>query len=164
MSRLSPTGRPSPAHKTQGFTMIEALTTLMALSVVVRIGIPGYQEMRLKAHAAQVVADIQVLRAAVNEYQADHLAWPEDVGPGLVPIDLAPYLDGLSFKRRLYQLDWQNWKLPSGLPGRPGARAILAVSVETEDRALGVALGELLGTTTNHFSVGDTYTFVLDSE
>ena len=164
MNRLSPKGRPSPTHPTLGFTMIEVLTALMVMSVVVRIGIPGYQGVTLKAHAVQVVADIQELRTAVNEYQADHLGWPEDVGPGLVPIDLAPYLDGLTFKRRLYQLDWQNWRLPSGLPGRPGARAILAVSVVTEDRALGVALEDLLGTTTNHFSVGDTYTFVLDSK
>ena len=144
--------------------MIEVLTVLMVMSVVVRIGVPEYQGVVIKAEAVQVVADINVVRAALNEYQAEYHLWPEDFGPGRVPPALAPYLDGLTFNRDRYQLDWQNWSLPAGLPGNPGARAVLAVSVLTEDRALGAALEELLGSTANHFSLGDTYTFIIQTD
>jgi prepilin-type N-terminal cleavage/methylation domain-containing protein len=153
----------SASHRKRlGFTMIEVLTVLMATSVVVRIGVPSYQEVALKAEAVQVAADLNVVRAAVNEFQSEHHRWPEDFGPGLVPPELAPFLDGLTFNRGRYQLDWQNWVLPDGLPNRPGARAILAVSVVTEDRALGAAVRDLLGTAGSHFTLGDSYTFVLD--
>jgi prepilin-type N-terminal cleavage/methylation domain-containing protein len=145
-----------------GFTMIEVLTVLMVMSVVVRIGVPRYQEVAIKAEAVQIAADLNVVRTAVSEFQSEFNRWPEDFGPGLVPPELAPFLDGLTFNRGRYRLDWQNWALPDGLPNRPGARAILAVSVVTEDRALGAALEDLLGSAGNHFILGDTYTFILD--
>jgi prepilin-type N-terminal cleavage/methylation domain-containing protein len=151
-------------RKKLGFTMIEVLTALMIMSVVTRLGLPGYQGVVLKAEAIQVVADFNVVRQAVAEYQADHNSWPGDFGPGLVPPELAPYLNGLPFNRGRYKLDWQNWALPNGLPNQPGARAILAVSVVTNDRALGAALEDLLGSNRNHFSLGDTYTFIIETD
>jgi hypothetical protein len=75
---------------------------------------------------------------------------------------LVPYLDGLTFHRRGYTLDWQSWAIPDGLPGQPGARGVLALSVETQDRALGAAVEDLLGSNANHFMIGNTYTFILE--
>lgn len=149
--------RPGP-----GFTIVEALTALMVLSVLARLSLPIYQELRLKTQTAQVAADIEAVRTAVSEYQSDHPFWPRDRGPGIVPPELAPYLEGLSFNRGPYRLDWQNWALPDGLPDRPAARAVLAVSVVTENRALGLALQELLGASASHFAIGNSYTFILD--
>ncbi len=146
-----------------GFTVLEALTALMVLSVLVRLGLPIYQGVRLETQAAQIAADITAVQAAVSEYRSEHSSWPRDLGPGIVPPELVPYLDGLPFNRGPYRLDWQNWALPDGLPDHPGTRAVLAVSVVTEDRALGVALLELLGPTAKHFAIGDSYTFILDA-
>ena len=156
--------RSPAARKRWGFTMIEVLTVLMVMSVMVRIGVPSYRGVALKAEAVQIAADIHVVRAAVNEFQSDHNRWPADYGPGLVPPELAPYLDGLSFNRGRYRLDWQHWALPKGLPGRTDVRAILAVSVVTTDRALGAALEEMMGSAVKHLTLGDTYTFILDTE
>lgn len=150
-------------RKKLGFTMIEVLTVLMVMSAVVRIGIPNYQEIRLKAEAIQVVADFHVVRQAVFEYQAENNGWPQDFGPGLVPPELADYLEGFSFNRGRYQLDWENWALPSGLPSNPDARTILGITIVTQDRALGAALQELLGSTSAHFSLAGNYTFILET-
>lgn len=150
-------------RKKLGFTMIEVLTVLMVMSAVVRIGIPNYQEIRLKAEAIQVVADFHVVRQAVFEYQAENHGWPQDFGPGLVPPELADYLEGFSFNRGRYQLDWENWALPSGLPSNPDARTILGITIVTQDRALGAALQELLGSTSAHFSLAGNYTFILET-
>jgi len=152
-------------RKKLGFTMVEVLTTLMVISVVVRIGIPNYQEVRLKAEAVRVAGDFASVRVAAINYQADHNAWPRDFGPGQIPPELASYLpDGFSFYRGRYRLDWENWVLPSGLPSNPDARAILGVSIVTEDRALGAALEALLGNNSANFSMAGSYTFILETQ
>ncbi len=148
-----------------GFTLIEVLTALMVMSVVVRLGIPNYQEVRTRAEAASAAGDFHVVRQAVMAYQADNNAWPPDLGPGQTPPELADYLPAeFSFNRGLYRLDWENWSLPSGLPSHPQVRSVLAVSVVTENRALGAALADLLGSSTPHFSLTGNYTFVLNTQ
>ena len=88
-----------------------------------------------------------------------------ELSKGQVPPDLVPYLpDGFSFKRGRYQLDWENWPLPSGLPSSPGTRAILGVSVVTEDRALGLALEDFITPSAAHFALAGSYTFVLATQ
>jgi prepilin-type N-terminal cleavage/methylation domain-containing protein len=155
----------SRLRKKLGFTMIEVLTALMVMSVVVRIGIPNYQEVRLRAEAAQVAGDFNVVRQAVFEYLAENHSWPPEFGTGQVPPGLTPHLpEGFTFQRGRYQLDWEHLMLPSGLPSHPDARAILGVSIVTEDRALGAALEEILGSTSTHFSLGGSYTFVLETQ
>jgi len=152
-------------RKKLGFTMVEVLTTLMVMSVVVRIGIPNYQEVRLKAEAVQVAGDFNVVRQAAFEHLAENHGWPRDFGAGQIPPELASYLpDGFSFQRGRYQLDWENWVLPSGLPSNPDARAILGLSIVTEDRALGAALEALLGSNSNNFSLAGSYTFILETQ
>jgi len=150
--------RPLPRR---GFTLIDVLTALMLISVFVRIGIPVYRSVVLRAETGRVGSDFEVVKEAVTEYHAEHGEWPEESGPGLVPPGLAPYLDGLPFIRGRYRLDWQHWQLPSGLPGVTAVRAALALSVITEDRALGAALLEALGSSGAHFALGDSYTFIL---
>ena len=151
-------------RKKLGFTMVELLTTLMVISVVVRLGIPNYHEVRLKAEAVQVAGDFNVVRHAAFEYMTDHNGWPQDFGAGQVPPELTSYLPpGFSFQRNRYQLDWENWAIPSGLPSHPELRAILGLSIVTEDRALGAALEGLLGSGRANFSLGPSYTFIVET-
>lgn len=151
----------APPLQRRGFTLIDVLTALVLISVFVRIGIPMYERVIRQAETLRVESDFEAVRQAVVEYHIDHGEWPEESGPGLVPPRLAPYLDGLPFVRGRYRLDWQHWPLPSGLPGVPAVRAALALSVITEDRALGAALVEALGSRGAHFALGDSYTFIL---
>lgn len=152
---------PGRHRRRLGFTVMEVMTALMVLSVLARIGIQAYQGAARRSEAAQVVADFDMVRQALSRYRANSDDWPRDYGPGIVPPELKPYLGGLGFHRRHYRLDWQNWPLPHGLPGRPAVRGVLALSVETEDRALGAAFTRLLEPDWKHFIIGDTYTFVL---
>ena len=157
------TGRRS-LREALGFTMVEVLTALMVMSVVVRIGIPNYQEILLKAEATRALADFELVRLAAFEFQADNHTWPQDAAAGQVPPGLEPYLpEGYSFHRGLYDLDWESWVLPSGLPAHADARGLVGVSVVTEDQRLGAALETLVGSNASHFSLGDTYTFLVDS-
>jgi prepilin-type N-terminal cleavage/methylation domain-containing protein len=150
-------------RKKLGFTMIEVLTALMVMSTLVRIGIPSYQEIRLKAEAAQVAGDFRVVRQAVYNHLAEDHRWPAEVGTGQVPLELVDDLpEGFTFQKGRYQLDWENLTLYSGLPNNPRVRTILGVSIVTQNRALGAALEEILGSNSAHFSLAGTYTFVLE--
>ena len=105
------------------------------------------------------------MRQADYEYLAEHRGWPGEYGAGYVPPELGPYLpEGFSFNRGRYQLDWEHWILPSGLPSSPDTRAILGVSILTEDSALGAALEDLIGSAFSHFSLAGSYTFVLETQ
>lgn len=151
-------------RKRAGFTFVELLTVTVLVGTLARISAPGVHDVLLDARAASVVGDIDVVRVAALGHQADHFTWPADAGPGDVPPGLAPYLpEAFDFQGPGYVLDWDVWPLPDGLPGAPGTRLLLAVTVVTEDRALGLAVAEAMGGGT-HFSLGSRYTFLVETE
>jgi len=144
--------------------MVEVLTVVVVVSTLARIGVPGFHEVLLKARATEVIADFQTVRVAAFGYHADNLRWPADGYTGQVPSGLETYLpENFSFERLGYRLDWENWALPDGLPGTAGASAVVAISVVTEDRELGRALADVLGGAMAHYELGNTYTFVIES-
>ena len=147
----------------RGFTMVELLTVGVVMSTLARIAVPNVHEVILKARAAEVMGDIEVVRVAVANYHAKHMAWPADGYTGEIPAGLREFLpEGFSFFQAGYALDWESWDLPGGLPQAPEVRALLGISVVTEDRELGQAVTELFGGASGHYSLGDSYTFVLE--
>lgn len=154
---------PREQEERHGFTMVEVLTVVVVMGTLVRMSVPSFHEVLVRARAAEVIGDFETVRVAVLNYHADHLQWPQDGYAGQVPEGLGPYLpEGFTFQGMGYQLDWENWVLPAGLPQDPEARGILAVSVVTEDRELGEALADILGGGMAHYALGDAYTFVIE--
>lgn len=146
-----------------GFTMVEVLTVAVVMGTLVRIAIPNFHEILLKARAAEVLGDFETVRIAVLNYNADHHTWPEDGYTGQIPQGLGEYLpDNFDLTGPGYRLDWENWILPDGLPRNPGSGILLGISVVTEDRELGQAVLDLLGNAMAHYALGDTYTFVVE--
>lgn len=155
--------RPLPEGERRGFTMVEVLTVMMVMGTLARMSVPSFHEVLVRARAAEVIGDFETVRVAVLSYHADHNQWPADGYTGQVPAGLAEYLpENFSFEGAGYSLDWENWVLPDGLPQDPAARGVLAVSVVTEDRDLGFALGDILGGGMAHYALGDAYTFVIE--
>jgi len=154
-----------PDEERLGFTMVEVLTVMVVMGTLARMAVPSFHEVLVRARAAEVIGDFETVRVAVLSYQTDHHQWPADGHTGQVPPGLAEYLpDNFSFEGLGYRLDWENWVLPGGLPQDPEARAVLAVSVVTEDLELGQALGDILGGGMAHYALGDAYTFVIERQ
>lgn len=152
-----------PGVRRRGFTMVEMLTVAVVMGTLARIATPDFNNVVLGARASTVAGDFQIVRLAVINYRADHIDWPADGYEGLVPDGLASYLpDGFSFVRQGYRIDWENWALPDGLPGHPGAGELVGISIVTDDHALGRALVRLLGKSMPHYSLGSRYTFVIE--
>lgn len=154
-------GRPD-AGRRGGFTLIELLVAVSIVGILAGLAIPNMKAVLLRARATQLAGDMEVVRAAAQQYNGDHQSWPDETPAGTVPAGLAPYLpDNYSFNRDGYQMDYENWSLPGGLPGDPGTHTLIGVSVVVTDPTLGNALIELLGKAIV-FSVGNTHTVVID--
>lgn len=145
-----------------GFTLVELLVTAAILGILAGLAIPNMKTILLRARAAELAGDMEVVRVATQTYNGYTHTWPPETAAGTVPTELTPYLpDGYSFARDGYQLDYENWNLPSGLPGDPSTHTLIGVSVVVADPLLGNALMELLGSAIV-FSVGSTHTVVID--
>lgn len=145
-----------------GFTLIEIMIVTLILGILAGLGVPTYRRMIVKAHAARVAGDFNVVKMAAYSYFADHGAWPPDVNRGVVPPGLVPYLPAnFQFVEPDFKIDWDNWSLPDGTPTEPGTNVLVGISVVTPDPELGHAVIDLLGNTNVHYTIGEHYTFVL---
>ena len=150
------------ASRRGGFTLIELMIVAAVVGILAGLAIPNLRTMLYKARAVEIAAEMDVVRHAVLDYQADNMLWPAEAAAGVVPTGLAANLPGnYSFVKEGYQLDYENWALPSGLPGDPNARALIGVSVVVDDVTMGNALVEFLGSAIL-LSVSTTHTIAID--
>jgi len=162
MRAARPGGGPSTDARRGGFTLIELLVVAAIVGILAGLAIPNLRTVLLRARATELAGDMEVVRTAVLQYNGDQHTWPGDTPAGTVPAGLEPYLpEGYSFERNGYQLKYENWDLPGGLPGDPRTRTLVGVSVVVEEAMLGNALVEFLGSAIV-FSVGNAHTVVID--
>jgi len=145
-----------------GFTLVELMVVAAIVGILAGLAIPNLRTVLLRARATELAGDMEVVRTATLSYNGDHHTWPSESPAGTIPTGLTEYLpDNYSFVRNGYQLDFENWSLPGGLPGDPSTHTLVGVSVVVTDPSLGNALVELLGSSIV-FSVGNTHTVVID--
>ena len=143
--------------------MIEMITVAVVMGTLVRVALPNLHDALLNARAAEVVTEFETVRLAVLSYRSNHAQWPEDAYVGQIPSGLAEFLpEDFDFIGAGYRLDWENWVLPSGLPQHPETDLLLGISIVTEDAELGYAVVDFLGGEMAHYTLGTSYTFVID--
>ncbi len=143
----------------RGFALVEVLLVLVILSILAALAQPNLHRAIVKARAADVVGNLEVVRVAVLNYQADHNEWPPDARRGRIPRGLEEYLPtGFSFRKPEYTLDYQNWTRRR----RRRRRAVfdVGITVITRDRELGRAVLDLLGA--NTWVSGRKYTWIIE--
>ena len=150
------------AARRGGFTLVELLVVVAIVGILTGLAIPNLRTVVVRARAADVAADLDVVRVAVLQYNADAHVWPAESGAGETPAELVDYLPaGFTFQGDGYQLDFERWSLPGGLPGDPSTRTLIGVSVITDGADLGNAVAQLLGGSIL-FSAGNTHTVLID--
>jgi prepilin-type N-terminal cleavage/methylation domain-containing protein len=145
-----------------GFSLVELLMAVSIVGILTGLAIPNLRTMQFRARAAEVAGDLDVVRVATVSYNADVHQWPADATAGTVPTELTNYLPAnFSFAGNGYELKFENYALPGGLPFDPQTTQIVAVSVAADSEGLSNAIQELLGGSIIA-SVGTTHTVLID--
>jgi prepilin-type N-terminal cleavage/methylation domain-containing protein len=143
----------------RGFTFIEILVVMIVLSILAGLGVLKYIDLKHRALATSAIADLQAIRLAGYSAWYEHGVWPGEVGAGVVPAGLAPYLPGgFKFTKPEYTLDWDNFVPPGG---GPTGTMQLGVVVTSSDARLMKTLQNNLGGKEPFFALGGTLTFVI---
>jgi len=146
-------------RRRRGFTFIEILVVVVVLSILSGLAILKYMDLRHRALTTSAIADLQAVRLAGYSVWYEHGVWPGEVGAGVIPGGLAPYLPGgFTFSKPEYTLDWDNFVPPGGGPSE-GMQ--LGVVITSSNSRLMKTLQNNLGSKAPFFAVGGTLTFVI---
>ncbi len=139
----------------RGWTMIELLVVIVVMGVLSSLAVLKYIDLTRTAMTSRIVSEFVAVRLAAYNYEADNNnMWPAEVGAGVEPPELTPYLPaGFLFNNPSYTLDWDN--LGTGGPYQIG------ISMTTTDARLMNAIVQTLGSKAPYFVVGNTLTYVL---
>jgi len=122
----------------RGFTLLELVIALTIVAIMMGVAIPAYFTFLTNTRAAQAVADLQAVRAAVYLYYGDLGRWPNESAAGFVPTGVGPNLPkNFAFSNRYYTLDYDNW-IPLYRQGRSpkGTTTAVGISIVSRDPQL----------------------------
>ncbi len=140
------------ARNRRGFTLIELMVVVTIVGLLAALAQPSLQRMLLKAQAAAAIGELNVLKTALQQYEAEFQSYPAESGEGTIPTGLAPFLpDGYSFTQKGYVIDYDNFT-GSGTWD-------IGMTVIPEDPALGQAMVDVSGNSV--FALGGRYTWIL---
>ena len=131
----------------RGFTLVELMVVATIIGILTRIALPKYQRVRVRARAAAIVSELQVVRGAAYQAFEDKGAWPLDAATGKIPAAMSKLLPGsLSFTpEKKISYDWRLAGMPQGNPAKATSAATMGMGVRTSDLVLRAEVQRQLG-------------------
>lgn len=142
-----------------GFTLIELIMVVAIVSLLAALAQPALQRVVTKARAAEAISNLNVIKVAVQVYEADFLNYPPEAAVGVIPTGLSPYLpDNFAFAFEGYTLDYDNFTGPGGQPVDDGTFSV-GLTVVPIDVTLGQAMVQLIGS--GILALDDRFTWII---
>jgi type IV pilus assembly protein PilA len=73
-----------------GFTLVEIMIVVVIIGLLAALAIPAFQRVQRASQNTRVVNDFRVFSQAFEIYNSQNGAWPNNVGPGVVPTTPVP--------------------------------------------------------------------------
>ena len=65
------------------------MIVVVIIGLLAALAIPAFARVRQRAQNSRVANDLRIFSQAFDTYLLEKGAWPADVGPGVVPVELA---------------------------------------------------------------------------
>ena len=139
--------------------VIEIVSLLAIIASAIALAGPKRAALNRRAIAAQVSADVDVVRAAIYAFYSDSAYFPPKLGHERIPENLTPYLPrGFALTRPYGTLEYQNWTVRPTAADM-AAPNVVGVTVTMKDRKVGAAV-VTMSPRAARFAVGNRYTFL----
>lgn len=123
-------------NRRAGFTIIELLVTLIIVGILANIAIPLMRVVKVRADAAKVLADYDIIRGAAYDVYASHDSFPPTGNYGQVPPQFVQSLPaGFKFQYKDINYRWQLLGTPQGNPLSPG-QPLLGLEIQSTNTEL----------------------------
>ena len=143
----------------RGFTLVELVMVVSMVSLLAALAQPALQRVVMQARAAEAISNLNVIKVAVQGYEADFLNFPPEADVGEIPTGLVDYLpDDFTFDFEGYSLDYDNFTGPDGQPVDDGTFSV-GLTVVPDDVTLGQAMVQLIGNKILAFD--DRFTWII---
>ena len=124
-----------------GYSFIELLLVLIFIGLLARLALPRYGDMKRRAVATAIVADVYAIRLAAFTHYTEKQSWPPEYAAGVIPTELVSYLpENFTFAKPDYTFDYEVWTLSGGTPENPQQQEMLGVAVTVNDPKLAQAV------------------------
>ena len=141
-------------------TWVERISAIVIIASVAALAVPKYASLQRERVAAQMLMDVDVLRAAVYAFYSDSAYFPEPSLDRPAPENLVQYLPvTFSFQRPYGAIEYRNWAMrgaPTGIP----APNVIGATVTVRDERIGAMAVAKAQQRTARFVVGNKYTFL----
>ena len=133
-----------PRSREAGYTLIELMIVCCVIGIIANIAIPELYMALYRAKASRIIEDYNTVRTFVHQHYADHSFYPPEVGPGVEPPELTPYMQSrILWTHEDYQYDWELWVDDAGNPTQPSTGVLVGFSIATTDPELAMWLKKL---------------------
>lgn len=163
---------------------IETLSVLIIVIGSLAIGIPKWADLRRRDAAARMLADVELVRAAVYRFYSDSAAFPREAPGGQFSDELAMYLPATFNRTRSYGIiEYRNWPIATaerriggsadGRPptadsqsvnpsirSKPQASNVIALAIVPRDPKVAAA-ASAMAFATPQFTMGSKFFFIL---
>jgi len=79
------------------FTLVEIMIVTAIIGLLASLALPSFNRARMNSQNASLSADLRTATGAFGMYAIEHGDYPPDVGPGVMPENMAPYLSNMAW-------------------------------------------------------------------